>query len=125
MAMARLPVLRKRRSRREQTLDDLSKRWAKAWTVAKTSPAATRVAISGATTYAASRWSTSRRRSKTRLLVIPVAVAGGVVVMRKLRSSDDGHEAEIDRPLGPVASADTVSPPADAAAEAAKAESAS
>ena len=123
--MARLPVLRRRRSKREQALDDLARRWATAWTVAKHSPAAARVAAQGARTYATTRWSTRRRRPKARLLVIPVAVAGGVVVIRKVRSGDNGREPDFDRPLGPVASADTVSPPADAAAEAAKAESSS
>jgi hypothetical protein len=123
--MARLPVLRKRRSKREQALDDLAKRYAKALTIVKTSPAATRLAMQGAATYAAARWTTGPRRSKARLLVIPVAVAGGVVVLRKVRSSDNGSDADFDRPLGPVATADTVSPPADAAAEAAKAQSTS
>jgi hypothetical protein len=123
--MARLPVLRKRRSKREQALDDLAKRYAKAMTIAKHSPAATRLAVQGAATYAAARWSTSKKRPRARMLVIPVAVAGGVVVLRKVRSSDNGREPDFDRPLGPVATADTVSPPADAAAEAAQAESAS
>jgi hypothetical protein len=36
--------------------------------------------------------------------------------------SSNGHNPDFDRPLGPVATADTVSPPADVAAEAAKAE---
>jgi hypothetical protein len=125
--MARLPVLHRRRSKREQALDDLARRWAKAWTVAKTSPAAARVAAQGAKTYAITRWSVGKRRSKARLIVIPVAVAGGVVVMRKVRNGNGsgGGDPDVDRPLGPVATADAVSPPADAAAEAAKAESAS
>jgi hypothetical protein len=124
--MARLLVLRKRRSKREQAADELAKRWAQAYTAAKMAPHATRAAVVGATTYGTTRWSTAPKRSKARLLVIPVAVAGGAVVMRKVRSRDNGHEADFDRPLGPVATADTVSPPADAAAEAAaKAESTS
>ncbi len=121
MAMARLLVLRKRRSKREQALDDLARRWAKAYMAAKMAPHAARAAK----TYATARWSSSPKRPKARMLVIPVAVAGGVVVMRKVRSSDSGREADFDRPLGPVATAETVSPPADAAAEAAKAETAS
>jgi len=121
--MARLPVLHRRRSKREQAFDDLARKWAKAWTVAKTSPHAARVAAKGAATYTAMRYGT--KPSKKRLLVIPVVVAGGVVVLRKVRSSSNGSEADYERPLGPVASADSVSPPADAAAEAAKAESAS
>jgi len=107
--MARLPVLRKRRSKREQALDDLAKRYAKAVVIIKTAPAGTRVAIQGAKHYSTARWSTARKRSKARLIAIPVAVAGGVVILRKVRSGDD--DADAGRPLGPVASADTVSPP--------------
>jgi hypothetical protein len=123
--MARLPVLRKRRSKREQAFDDLARRWAKAYIAAKMAPHAARAAAVGAKTYAARRLPSPPKRSKARLIVIPVAVAGGVVVMRKVRGSNNGHEADFDRPLGPVATADTVSPPADAAAEAAKAETSS
>jgi hypothetical protein len=124
--MARLLVLRKRRSKREQALDALAKRWAKAYVAAKMAPHAARAAAAGAKAHAYARWSSSPKRPKARFLVIPVAVAGGAVVMRKVRSSANGNEADFDRPLGPVATADTVSPPADAAAEAAaKAESAS
>jgi hypothetical protein len=123
MAMARLLVLRKRRSKREQALDDLARRWAKVYIAAKMAPHAARAAAVGAKTYAARRMPSTPKRPKARLLVIPVAVAGGVVVMRKVRSSNNGHEADFDRPLGPVATADTVSPPADAAAAAAQAES--
>jgi hypothetical protein len=80
----------------------------------------------GVSTYATTRWSSGRKPSKAKMIVIPVVVAGGVVMLRKVRSNgDNGGDASADRPLGPVASADTVSPPADAAAEAAKAESAS
>ena len=124
--MARLPVLRKPpRSKREQALDDLSKRYAQAVMIVKTSPHAARTAAIGAKHYANARWSTSPKRSKARLLVIPVVVASGVVVLRKVRSSsDNGQESDSDRPLGPVASADTVSPPADAAAAAAQSEAA-
>jgi hypothetical protein len=123
--MARLPVLHRRRSKREQAFDDLAKRWAMAWTIAKTSPHAARVAAKGAATYSATRWGVGSKPSKKRLLVIPVVVAGGVVVLRKVRSSSNGSEADYERPLGPVASADSVSPPADAAAQAAQAETAS
>ncbi|HEY7619476.1 MAG TPA: hypothetical protein VH834_06865 [Solirubrobacteraceae bacterium] len=119
--MARLLVLRKKRTKREQIMDDFAKRYAQAMVVAKTSPHAARMAAVGAKTYATTRWSTAPKRSKARLFVIPVAVVGGVVVARKVRSngSSNGHNPDFDRPLGPVATADTVSPPADAAAEAA------
>jgi hypothetical protein len=121
--MARLPVLRKRRSKREQALDDLARRYVQAVTIIKTSPAATGVAMKGAKTYATTRWSTTRARPNARMLVIPVAVVGGIIVFRKVRSGgDEGRNPDFDRPLGPVASADTVSPPADAAAAAAQSE---
>jgi hypothetical protein len=125
--MARLLVLRKKqRTKREQAMDELARRYAHAMVIAKTSPHAARMAAVGAKTYATHRWSTAPKRSKARLLVIPVAVVGGVVVARKVRNngSSNGHNPDFDRPLGPVATADTVSPPADAAAEAAKAEEA-
>ncbi len=104
----------------------MARRYTHAVVAAKTSPHAARMAAVGAKTYAARRWSTAPKRSKARLFVIPVAVVGGVVVARKVRSngSSNGHNPDFDRPLGPVATADTVSPPADVAAEAAKAEAA-
>jgi hypothetical protein len=118
--MARLPVLRKRQlSKREQVLDDMAKRYAKAVVAVKHAPAGAKLAASGAKTYTTTRWSTSPKRSKARFLVIPVVVASGVVVMRKVRSNGKSSEGETERPLGPVATADTVSPPADAAAAAA------
>jgi hypothetical protein len=119
--MARLPVLRKRRSKREQALDDLAKRYAKAVVIVKTAPAGTRVAIRGAKHYSTARWSTARKRSKARVLAIPVVVVGGIVVLRKVRSAN-GDDSDTSRPLGPVASADTVSPPAAATEAAERAE---
>ena len=123
--MARLPVLRKRQlSKREQVLDDMAKRYAMAVVAVKHAPASAKLAASGAKTYATTRWSTGPKRSKARYLVIPVVLVSGVVVMRKVRKNGNGSEAETERPLGPVASADTVSPPADAAAAAAQSEAA-
>jgi hypothetical protein len=123
--MARLPVLRKRQlSKREQVLDDMAKRYAKAVVAVKHAPAGAKLAAGGAKTYATTRWSTAPKRSRARFFVIPVVVASGVVVMRKVRKNGNSSEAETERPLGPVASADTVSPPADAAAAAAQSEAA-
>jgi hypothetical protein len=109
--MARLPVLQRRRSKRQRALDIAST--AKAWTTAKVSSVSARVAkmIAG-------------RPVLKRAAVPAAAVAGGVVVWRKAHngSASNGASADADagRPLGPVASADSVSPPADAAAEAAR-----
>jgi hypothetical protein len=120
--MARLPVLHKRhRSKREQALDDLARRYAQALTIVKTAPAGARVAVIGAKTYTTTRFSTARKRSKARIIAVPVAVAGGIVVFRKARSRN-GDEPDSGRPLGPVASADTVSPPASTTEAAQRAE---
>jgi len=59
-------------------------------------------------------------------VAVPVVVAGGGVVVWRLahKGSSNGASADADvgRPLGPVASADTVSPPADAAVQTAGSE---
>jgi hypothetical protein len=114
--MARLPVLHKRRSKRQRALD-VAKSTAKVWTVAKLSSVGARVAKQTG--------KVAKRRPSLKLAVVPVAVAGGAIAWRATHKSNNGHEGDVDRPLGPVATAETVSPPADAAAEAAKAESAS
>jgi hypothetical protein len=54
-----------------------------------------------------------------KLLAVPAAVVGGIAVFRKARGGGGDEGADVGRPLGPVASADTVSPPA-ATAEAAE-----
>ena len=99
----------------------MAKRYAMAVVAVKHAPASAKLAASGAKTYATTRWSTSPKRSRARFFVIPVVLVSGVVVMRKVRKNGNSAEAEAERPLGPVASADTVSPPADAAAAAAAA----
>ena len=63
-------------------------------------------------------------RPVVKVAAIPVAVGGGVVVWRKLKkgapTTSSTAESEPSRPMGPVASAKTVSPPGDAAAETAR-----
>ena len=108
--MALLPVLHRRRSRTQRALD-VAKGAAKVWTTVKVSSAGARVAKRGA--------SLASRRPRLKLVAVPVAVAGGVIIWRATHKSHNGHESDFDRPLGPVATADTVSPPSDAAAEAA------
>jgi hypothetical protein len=109
--MARLPVLHRRRSKKQRALD-VAKGTAKVWTAVKVSSAGARVAKQGARL--------ASRRPRRKLIVVPIAVAGGVIVWRAAHKGHNGHEHDFDRPLGPVATADTVSPPADAAAEAAR-----
>jgi hypothetical protein len=116
MGMARLPVFQRRRSKRQRALD-VAKRAAKVWTAVKVSAAAARAAKKGAKAYGAAKGAKVAGRPLLKVAAVPVAVAGGVVVWRKAHSgsASNGASAEASRPLGPVASAETVSPPADAA----------
>jgi hypothetical protein len=117
--MARLPVLRKRRPSKTQRALDLTKRAAKVWTVVKLSSAGAKAAKKGAKAYGAVKGAKVVGRPVVKVAAIPVTVAGGVVVWRKLKSNGDTSATDAGRPLGPVATADTVSPPADAAVGAA------
>ena len=114
--MARLPVLKKRRSRKQRALD-LAKSTAKVWTVVKVSTVGTRAAKKGAKAYGAAKGAKVVGRPVVKVAAIPVAVGGGVVVWRRLKKSSPSPSstAESSRPVGPVASANSVSPPADAA----------
>jgi hypothetical protein len=115
--MARLPVLHKRRSKTQRALD-VTKRAAKVWTAIKVSSAGARAARRGAKAYGAVKGAKVVGRPVLKVAAVPVTVAGGVVVWRKLKRSDSAETAaDAGRPLGPVATAETVSPPADAAAE--------
>ena len=119
MGMARLPVLKKRRSRKQRALD-LTKSTAKVWTVVKVSSVGARAAKKGAKAYGAAKGAKVVGRPVVKVAAIPVAVGGGVVVWRKLKKGAPSHEQHrrvgASR-SGPVASANTVSPPADAAVE--------
>jgi hypothetical protein len=122
--MARLPVLKKRRSRKQRAFD-MAKSTAKVWTVVKVSSAGTRAAKKGAKAYGAAKGAKMVSRPVVKVAAIPVAVGGGVVVWRKLKkdsptTSSSTTESEPSRSMGPVASAKTVSPPGDAAAETAR-----
>ena len=120
MDMARLPVLKKRRSRKQRALD-LAKRPAKLWIAVKASVAGARAAKKGAKAYGAAKAAKVAGRPLIKVAAVPVAVAGGVVVWRKVQSgSSNGASADAGRSMGPVASAESVSPPSDAAAEAAR-----
>jgi hypothetical protein len=114
--MARLPVLHKRRSKTQQALD-LTKRAAKVVTAVKVAAVGGRAAKKGAKAYGAFKGAKLVGRPVVKVAAIPVTVAGGVVVWRKLKSSgaSDSAPAEAGRPLGPVANANSVSPPSDAA----------
>jgi hypothetical protein len=122
--MARLPVLHKRRRSKTQRALDLAKGAATVWTTVKASSAGARAAKKGAKAYGAAKGAKFAGRSVVKVLAVPAAVAGGAVVWRKARSSgdDDVQSDTAARPLGPVASADTVSPPASTATETAPTE---
>jgi hypothetical protein len=125
--MARLPVLHKRRRSKGQRALDLAKGTATVWTTVKASSAGARAAKRGAKAYGAAKGAKVAGRPVVKILVIPAAVFGGIVVLRKVRGGGDhehDHDAETSRPLGPVASADTVSPPASTAERAEAAEQA-
>ena len=111
--MARLPVLHKRSRSKGQRALDLAKGTATVWTTVKASSAGARAAKRGAKAYGVAKGAKVAGRPVVKILAIPVAVVGGIVVLRKARGGHD-HDAETSRPLGPVASADTVSPPASA-----------
>ncbi|MCW3049291.1 MAG: hypothetical protein JWO74_3575 [Solirubrobacterales bacterium] len=99
--MARLPVLRRRRSKAEQALDVIQKA-AKTYTslkIAKAGPKAGARATAKA----------------VKLAAVPAVVAGSVAVWRKRRAGNAEPSHDFDRPLGPVAAAGTVSPPAPVA----------
>jgi hypothetical protein len=112
--MARVPVLQKRRRSKRQRALDLAKGTATVWTTVKASSASARAAKKGAKAYGAAKGAKVAGRSIVKVLAVPAAVAGGVVVWRKARRGTDADQTDFDRPLGPVASADTVSPPASA-----------
>ena len=114
--MARLPVLRRRK--KPNPAQVAIARVAAALTAAKLSVAGLRAAKKGAKAYGTVTGAKVVGRPGVKVAAIPVTVAGGVVVWRKLKSngaSDSSAAAETGRPLGPVANANSVSPPADAA----------
>jgi hypothetical protein len=122
--MARLPVLHKRRRSKTQRALDLAKGAATVWTTVKASSAGARAAKKGAKAYGAAKGAKFAGRSVVKILAVPAAVAGGAVVWRKARGGgdDDVQPETATRPLGPVASADTVSPPASTTTETAPTE---
>ncbi|MEN3282305.1 MAG: hypothetical protein V7607_3445 [Solirubrobacteraceae bacterium] len=124
--MARLPVLHKRSRSKGQRALDLAKGAATVWTTVKASSAGARAAKRGAKAYGAAKGAKVAGRPVVKLLAVPAAVVGGVAVWRAAhRGHDHDHDhdqADTGRPLGPVASADTVSPPASATEAAERAE---
>ncbi len=115
--MARLNPLRRRRSRSEQALDAL-KTVAQVWTSVQVGSAAARAAKGGAKAYGTAKTAKVAGRPVLKVLAIPAAVGGGVLVWRKFSSTsssspaaDAQPSAAESRPLGPVATPEAVSPP--------------
>jgi hypothetical protein len=119
--MARLPVLHKRPRSKGQRALDMAKGAATVWTTVKASSAGARAAKRGAKAFGAAKGARVRGHRVVKMLAVPAAVAGGVMIWRKAHGGHD-DEADAGRPLGPVASADTVSPPAATAEAAERAE---
>jgi hypothetical protein len=125
--MARLPVLHKRSRSKGQRALDMAKGAATVWTTVKASSAGARAAKRGAKAYGAAKGAKVAGRPVVKLLAVPAAVVGGVAIWRAAHRGHDhdhdhDHEGDAGRPLGPVASADTVSPPASATEAAERAE---
>ena len=108
--MARLPVPRRRK-----------KPNAAQAAIARVMAALTAVKLSIVGIRATKKGAKVVNRPVVKVAAVPVTVAGGVVVWRKLKSSSSDDDA--GRPLGPVARADTVSPPAGAAVQTAGSDS--
>ena len=102
--MASLPVpFRRRRSKAAETIETI----AKAWTALNLASAGSRAAKKGAKAYGAANGAKVVGRPVARLAAVPVAVGGGLLVWRKVRSgSSDGDAASVT----PAAHASTVSP---------------
>jgi hypothetical protein len=109
--MARLPVLRRRKSKTDQVLETLQKA-AKVYTslkIAQAGPKAARAAAKGYAGVRAARTGGRVAGKVVKVVAVPAAVAGGVVLWRKRAGHD--HARDFDRPLGPVATPEAVSPP--------------
>ena len=123
--MARLAVPRRRK--KPNAAQAAIARVVAVLTAVKLSIVGLRATKKGAKAYGAVKGAKVVGRPVVKVAAIPVTVAGGVVVWRKLKSSsasDSSAPAEADRPFsGPVANTNTVSPPADAAVQTAGSDS--
>ena len=104
--MASLPILhRRRRSNRAfETVETI----AKAWTALNLASAGSKAAKKGVKVYGAAKGAKVVGRPVAKLAVVPVAVGGGLLVWRKVRSGSSDQPATS---VTPAAHASTVSPP--------------
>jgi hypothetical protein len=126
MTAIAIPRPRRRRSRRARLLKSAGKVWASlqigsaaAKTAKRGAKAGSKTAKKGATT-GAKTWATVKTvkltgRGGKKLLIIPLAAAGGGVAAWKLRSGSSESEPEPATPygssVGPAATPATVTPP--------------
>ena len=103
-----LPVLHRRRSKSQRALHR-ARTHAKAWLIVKATKVSHRAARKSAKAYGKAKGKKARRPIVA-VIAVPVVAGGAVIAWRKTRSNhrDEGPA----RPLGPVATADSVSPPA-------------
>jgi hypothetical protein len=107
--MARLPIPRKKQPSKSQQAIETATNLARIYVIVKGTSAASKAAKGGAKAYGTAKGAKVAGRSVVKILAIPAAAVGGVVVWRKVRGGGDGAEPE--RPLGPVATPESVSPP--------------
>src|SRR3954453_15349734 len=107
MTAIALPT-RKRRSKPAR----VARSAAKTWTSLKIGSTVARTAKKGAKTWASWKGGKFVGRGGKKLVLVPVAVGGGVVAYKKLSSSsDDGPATPYGSSVGPVATPATVTPP--------------
>ena len=107
MTAIALPT-RKRRSKPAQ----VAKSAAKTWASLKIGSTATKTAKKGVKAWSSFKVVQFVGRGGKKLLLVPVAVGGGVAAYKKLRSSSDEAPATpYGSSVGPVATPGTVTPP--------------
>jgi hypothetical protein len=99
--------------KRQSRAAGVAKGVAKTWTSMKIGSAAARTAKKGAKAYGS--WKVSKFLGKRagKVLLVPIAIGGGLAAWRSMRSSspDDGGSAQYGSSTGPAASPQTVTPP--------------
>ena len=103
------PIPRKKRQSRAV---GVAKGAAKTWTSMKVGSTAAKTAKKGAKAYGSWKVTKFFGRRAGKILLVPIAIVGGLVAWRALRSSpDDGGSAQYGSSTGPAASPQTVTPP--------------
>jgi hypothetical protein len=97
--------------KRQSKPASLAKGIAKTWTSMKLGSAAARSAKKGAKAYGS--WKVSKFVGKRagKLLLVPLAVGGGLAAWRSMRSSGEDEAPLYGSSTGPAASPQTVTPP--------------